>query len=316
MRKHFTALAFILCSAPIFSQGLLDEVEQADSSAYEKPKREKVYETFYGTRMINGHTIETNPKGSFVFIISHRFGRVNSGFYEFFGLDQSTVRFGFEYAILDKLMLGFGRSSNGAMWDGFVKYRFLEQTKGPRQIPLSMALFASASLDGRKFLYADKRKTPFSQRMAYTYQLMIARKFTKWLSVQVMPTVVHRNFVETKADKNLVFVPGIGARFKVSPSVAIMAEYYYRVGERRNNGYHNSGAIGVDINTGGHVFQIQLTNSQSMFESGFLRQTTGDILKGDIHLGFNITRTWGFGSKFRKKTPKPKTETKKEKNKA
>lgn len=305
MKQILIALTLFLAGSTAYAQSLLDEVP--DSSATDKkPKRERVYETFYGTRLINGHTIETNPKGSFVFIISHRFGRVNSGFYQFFGLDQSTVRFGFEYAILDNLMLGFGRSSNGAMWDGFVKYRFLDQTKGKRQIPLSLAGFASVSLDGRKYLYADQRKTPFSQRLAFTYQLLIARKFTKWLSVQLMPTVVHRNFVETKADQNLVFVQGIGVRFKVSPSVAIMGEYYYRVNERPNNGYHNSAAIGVDINTGGHVFQIQLTNSQSMFESGFLRQTTGDVLKGDIHLGFNITRTWGFGGKGKKKPRKVK----------
>lgn len=308
MKNIFIASLCLFLSTASFSQSLLDEMESKDSSAVKKPKREKVYETFYGTRLINGHTIETNPKNSLVFIISHRFGRVNSGFYQFFGLDQSTVRFGFEYALHDKVMLGWGRSSNGAMWDGFVKYRFLEQTKGPKQIPLSIALFASASLDGRKHLYADKRKTPFAQRMAYTYQLLIARKFTKWLSVQLMPTMVHRNFVETKADKNLVFVPGIGARFRVSPSVAIMGEYYYRVGERPNNGYHNSAAIGVDINTGGHVFQIQLTNSQSMFESGFLRQTSGDILKGDIHLGFNITRTWGFGGGGKRKAKKTRSE--------
>ena len=116
-----------------------------------------------------------------------------------------------------------------------------------------------------------------------------------------MPTLVHRNFVETSADRNLLFVPGIGARFRVSPSVAILGEYYYRVADRPGNGYRNSAAIGVDINTGGHVFQIQLTNSQAMFESAFLRQTTGNILKGDIHLGFNIVRTWGFGGRGRKK---------------
>lgn len=294
----------LLLSGGVYSQSLLDEVAPDSAAVAKKPKKERVYETFYGTRLINGHTIETNPKGSFVFIISHRFGRVNSGFFQFFGLDQSTVRFGFEYAILDKLMVGFGRSSNGAMWDGFVKYRFLEQTKGPRQVPLSMALLVGTALDGKKYLYSDHRKTPFSQRMSYTYQLLIARKFTKWLSVQIMPTLVHQNFVPTKADKNLVFVPGIGARFKVSPSVAILGEYYFRVGERPGNGYHNSAAIGVDINTGGHVFQIQLTNSQSMYENGFLRQTTGNVLKGDIHLGFNITRTWGFGGKSRRK-PKP-----------
>lgn len=300
MKKLFTLLGIFLFSAGLQAQSLLDEVEKTDSTATgQKPKREKVYGTFYGTRLINGHTTETNPQGSFVFIISHRFGRVNTGFFEFFGLDNSNTRFGFEYAVLDNLMLGFGRNSGG-VWDGFVKYRFLDQTKGKRQIPLSMAFYASAALDGRKYLYADQRKTPFAQRMSFTYQLLIARKFTKWLSVQLMPSLVHQNFVPTKADRNLIFVQGIGARFRVSPSVAILGEYYYRVGERPGNGHYNSAAIGVDISTGGHVFQIQLTNSQAMYENGFLRQTTSNVLKGDIHLGFNITRTWGFGGRWKK----------------
>lgn len=294
----FLLMGFVLVGR---AQGLLDELDKQDSATVKKPDREKVYDTFFGTRLINGHSIETNPKGTFAFLIAHRFGRVNSGFFQFFGLDQASVRFGFEYAILDNLQVGFGRSTYRATWDGFVKYRFLEQTSGKRQIPLSLAAFVSASLDGRKYLYPDQRTTPFSQRMAYTYQLLIARKMTKWLSVQLMPTLVHRNFVESSKDKNLLFVPGIGARFRVSPSVAILGEYYYRVGDSPNNGYRNSAAIGVDINTGGHVFQIQLTNSQAMFESAFLRQTTGNILKGDIHLGFNIVRTWGFGGRKRKK---------------
>lgn len=301
MKKTWTLILLLSAALGPRAQGLLDEVEKADSAALQKPKREKVYGTFYGTRLINGHTVETNPKGSFVFIISHRFGEVNTGFFEFFGLDNSTVRFGFEYSILDNLMIGFGRNSNGGIWDGFVKYRVLQQTQGKRQIPLSLTVFVGTALDGRKHLYADQRKTPFSQRMSYTYQLLIARKFTKWLSIQLMPSIVHQNFVPTKADKNLIFVPGIGARFRVSPTVAILGEYYYRVGERANNGYHNSAAIGVDISTGGHVFQIQLTNSQSMYENGFLRNTTGNVLKGDIHLGFNITRSWGFGGKGKPK---------------
>jgi hypothetical protein len=301
MKKHvliFLLMGFVLVGR---AQGLLDELDKQDSATVKKSVREKVYDIFFGTRLINGHSIETNPKGTFAFLIAHRFGRVNSGFFQFFGLDQASVRFGFEYAILDNLQVGFGRSTYRATWDGFVKYRFLEQTSGKRQIPLSLAAFVSASLDGRKYLYPDQRTTPFSQRMAYTYQLLIARKMTKWLSVQLMPTLVHRNFVESSKDKNLLFVPGIGARFRVSPSVAILGEYYYRVGDSPDNGYRNSAAIGVDINTGGHVFQIQLTNSQAMFESAFLRQTTGNILKGDIHLGFNIVRTWGFGGRKRKK---------------
>lgn len=282
----------------------MDKDSSKASPAIQKP--EKVYETFFGTRAINGHSIETPAKQSLSVILAHRFGRINQGFFDMFGLDQASMRFGFEYGILDNLCVGFGRSTYLKTWDGFVKYRVLEQTdmikthgsngkNRVRGIPLSIALFASIAIDGRKKLYADNRPEYFSSRLSYTYQIMIARKFNKWFSLQLTPTLNHMNMVKTKADPNLLFIMGAAARFRITRSFAIMAEYYYRVNDNKANGYQDAMAIGFDINTGGHVFQIQVTNAQAMYETGFLRQTTGNPLKGDIHIGFNMTRSFGFG---------------------
>lgn len=301
MKKNILLFSALFLIKGICAQGLLDEIEKADSTVVAKPKKEKVYDTFAGTRLINMHTTESYPRNTFVFIIQHRFGRVNGGFYEFFGLDAASMRFGFEYGILNDLTVGFGRSTYLKTWDGFVKYRILTQTKGPRQMPVSLSLMASAAIDGRKQLYSDGRPTVFSQRMSYAYQLLLARKFTDWLSIQLTPSLVHYNMVATKADKNLLFLMGGGVRFRITPAFSITGEYHFRIGDNPGGLSRNSAGLGFEINTGGHVFQITVTNSQPMFDSGYLRQTTGDVTRGDIHLGFNITRAWGFGKNRAKK---------------
>lgn len=287
----FTLVFFFLTLSNIHAQGLLDELVVKDST---KLKKEKVYDTFAGTRLINMHTTESYPRNTLVFLIQHRFGRLSSGFYDLFGLDDGSIRFGFEYGILDQLTIGFGRNGYNRTWDGFIKYTFLQQTKGIRQIPLSMSAVASIAIDGRKKLYSDNRPVNISQRLSFSYQLLISRKFTKWLSIQLTPSLTHFNMVETKQDKNLLFVMGGGARFHITPAFSITGEYHYRIGDNKFNNYRNSAGIGFEINTGGHVFQITVSNSQPMFDSGYLRRSTGNINKGEIHLGFNITRNWGF----------------------
>ncbi|MCX7650577.1 MAG: DUF5777 family beta-barrel protein [Flavobacteriales bacterium] len=282
--------------------GLLGELEKAEAQL--RPEKEKVYETFFGTRLINGHSVETPVSRSLQFIIAHRFGRVNSGFFQFFGLDQASVRFGLEYGILDRLCVGFGRSTFRGTWDGFLKGRILEQQKGRGAIPLSLTFLAGVAMDGRRRLYTDGRQEVFSDRMSYYYQALVARKFGKVFSLQLMPALVHQNLVKTTKDPNLLFVMGGGTRIRITPSFAILAEYYYRVGDNPSAPWRNPVALGVDINTGGHVFQIHLTNAQAMFETGFLRMTTGDILRGDVHLGFNITRSFGFPPKKRERKRK------------
>lgn len=216
---------------------------------------------------------------------------MNRGAYDFFGIDGANVRFGLEYGIGDRLTVGIGRNSFEKTYDSFLKYALLRQQKGLVTIPVSVTWLSSVAIKTLK--PSDKPqvvKTPFSQA-AYSHVLLIARKFSPSISMQVMPALVHRNEVVEGAE-NDQYAIGVGGRVKVSKRISINSEYYHRIGEAKNNPYQNSIAIGVDIETGGHVFQLHLTNSQSMIEKGFITETKGNFFKGDIHFGFNITRVF------------------------
>lgn len=256
---------------------------------------------FKATRVVNGHSVKQLNKGDLDYRISHRFGRVNSGAYDFFGLDQSNIHLSVEYGLLDRLMIGIGRGSLEKTVDGFLRYNFTAQESGQGAFPLTISYLASAEVMGLK--WADtSRINYFSSRLTYSHQLLIARKFSR-LTVQVMPILVHRNLVPTIADQNDLFALGLAGRYKVANRLALTGEYYYVF---RNNGApgsknrYNPLSLGFDIETGGHVFQIMLTNSQGMREGGFIGHTTGSWLKGDIHLGFNISRVFTLNSKTKK----------------
>lgn len=277
------------------STSLLDELDAIDTAFTlpPNPKKTKIYSTFGGTHLINGQTIETIHKKTMAMIISHRFGRINAGWREFFGLDQASIRLGFEYGILDNLTIGLGRNTYNKTFDGYVKYRFLDQKQ--KGMPLSMCLYTSMGISTAKYINQN-RNNYFSSRLSYTFQLMIARKFNDWFSLQLMPTVVHKNLVALAQDKNTQFILGAGLRVKLSKRMHFMAEYYARIGNKTTRaGYQDAFAIGLDVVTGGHVFQFQVTNAQATSDAGFLRETTGKFWKGDIHIGFNISRTWGVG---------------------
>ncbi|MEM9917131.1 MAG: DUF5777 family beta-barrel protein [Bacteroidota bacterium] len=246
--------------------------------------------TFKGSRLINGHSVMTRKKGALEFLIAHRFGRLNTGIYELFGIDGANVRFGLEYGINDQLTVGIGRNSFEKTYDGFAKWAILRQQTGQRNIPLSITGFASMAIKTLKSVDPEI-EIEFTDRLAYTYQLLIARKLNEKLSLQLMPSLVHRNEVADGANNDL-YALGMGGRFKLSKRLSINAEYYHRFNKANENLVHNSLAIGVDIETGGHVFQLHLTNSRAMIEKGFIGETTGDFFNGDIHFGFNVTRVF------------------------
>jgi hypothetical protein len=300
MKKLFVVTAILLSGwmAAFAQESLLDDLDmlaEAELGPVDTidPSKQRVLGVFFGNRVINGQSTETLPKNTMEFVIAHRFGRLNGGFFEFWGLDAASIRIGFEYSVYDWLAVSIGRSSYLKTWDGYVKARFLSQKESG--MPISATIFVGSALDGRRNLYPDDRPTFFSQRMSYTTQLLVSSKVTKWLSLQLMPTVVHYNLVETRDDKNTLFLMGAAARVKLTHNFGLTGEYYPRINDNPNNGFRNSFAVGFDFSTGGHVFQIQLTNAQAMFESGFMRQTTGNFWDGDIHLGFNITRNFALG---------------------
>ncbi|MCR5888717.1 DUF5777 family beta-barrel protein [Hymenobacter sp. J193] len=267
---------------------LLQQLSAAQDSARAP---EPVAATFKGVRVSNGHSIETPGQGVLLFLISHRFGTLNSGAYNFFGLDQATIRLGLEYGLNDRLAVGIGRSSLEKTYDGFVKYRLLRQA--PAHMPVSVTLLGTTALTTLRF----GNERPFRTRLTYTYQALLARKFSPGFSLQLMPTLVHRNFVATERDDNDVLALGVAGRQKLSKRVALTLEYYYLLLGPTADDFRNSLAVGFDIETGGHVFQLHFTNSQGMIEKFFVTETRGNFLDGDIYFGFNVSRAFSVKRK-------------------
>ena len=293
MKKlYLLTIALFLFSFQLYSQDDLlnildDEVEEEiEYTAY----------TFKSTRIINGHSIERMQKRQLDFRINHRFGQLNSGGYELWGLDNALINFSFEYGINDWLMLGVRRGTNKKTYDGSIKLTLLRQSKGKRVMPVSLSYYGDLSVKTQKgwMELTDMDKSNFADnthRLAYTHQLLIARKFSEALSLQVSPSYVHRNYVN-EGEENDIIAVGIGGRYKFIRRVAFTFEYFYTNNVTSDNIYYYPLALGFDIETGGHVFQIFATNSKPMVEDGFIGETTGNWLDGGIYFGFNMSRVF------------------------
>jgi hypothetical protein len=256
---------------------------------------EYVYATFKSTRIVSGHSIERMKEGQLDFRISHRFGRINGGAYEFWGLDQANIHFGLEYGITDWMMVGIGRGTYEKTYDGFLKFTLFRQSKGKKNMPVSISYLTTAAVNTLR--WEGPGELDFWNRLSYVHQLLVARKFGERFSMEINPSFVHRNMVATELDPNDLWSIGAGARFKITKRISINAEYYYvlpPLNDYRSQKTYNPLSIGFDIETGGHVFQIHMTNSLAMIEKGFIGETTGNWLDGDIHLGFNISRVFSL----------------------
>lgn len=284
------AMLFLGISSVLTAQDIDKMLEDASGS-----NTEYATATFKSTRIINGHSIERMPGRQLDFRISHRFGLLNSGAYNLWGLDQANIHFGLEYGITDWMMIGVGRGTYEKTYDGFLKFSLLRQSKGERRMPVSVSLFGSAAYNSLKW----NKEGTLNQwdRMSYVAQLLVARKFNERFSFELNPTYVHRNMVATEMDPNDMLAIGAGMRFKLTKRLSLNAEYYYVVPpihDFRTVATHNPLAIGIDLETGGHVFTIMLTNSIAMIEKGFIGETTGTWQDAGIHLGFNISRVFSF----------------------
>jgi len=283
------ALFILMLSGNLYGQDL-DVLLNAET----KPTINYTTATFKASRIINGHSIQQMKKSQLDFRISHRFGTLNEGAYGLWGLDNSNIHFSFEYGLTDWLMLGVGRGSLNKIYDGFAKFKILRQSTGAKTMPVSMSYFTSMEINSMK--YADPTvPNYFSSRLTFVNQILIARKFNDKFSFQLTPSWVHMNLVPTELSLNDIIAFGAGARYKVTKRMSVNAEYYYKIDP--NAKYieprtYNSASIGIDLETGGHVFQIMLSNSIGMREGTFIPKTTDNWLDGGIHLGFNISRVF------------------------
>ena len=280
MKNIFILLLFL----PLFTiaqDDLLDEID-SDSTGIN-------YATaaFKGLKIVNFESTKLVAKKEFTFIVSHRFGSLKNGIDTFFGLDEAVTRLNFVFGINDGLNIGVSRSSFLKIYDISLKYRLLRQEDDG--FPFTVVGYNSILLNTA----LDKDDLPlleFKHRLGYTAQLLISRKIDTNLSLELAPSFFHDNYVVLDEQDNSQFALGFGGRYKLSKRWSVNADYGWHLNRAGNSPFKNPLSIGIDLETGGHVFQMHFTNAQAMNTNGFLGQGTGDWGDGDIYFGFNLSR--------------------------
>lgn len=299
MRMHFKILFTLIffCTGKSMCQDInLDSLLDAQGKSKNKSITNYAEATFKSTRLIDGQTVETTQGGVLELKISHRFGQLNDGFYNMFGLDVASIRIGMNYGLTDRLTVGGGRSSFEKQYDGFLKYRLLRQSTGTKNMPLSLTLLASMMYETDTIAIKNEKHIPVkptaTDKFSYAYQVLIARKFSPGFSLQIMPSVIHENLVDSSFNSNDIFAIGAGARFKLTQRSSFNIEYFYQLPGSKLTSTYNTFSLGYEIETGGHVFQLHISNSTGMTEKTFIAENNGRWSKGDIHFGFNISRVF------------------------
>ena len=258
------------------------------------PVTEKISGAFKSTRVINAHSVEMLSRGNMDFRILHRFGFVSDGIKQLFGLDAAAFRMGFDFGITDGLTFGFGRSTFRKEIDGFIKKRIFQQAKGAKPVPFTLVTAVGYTVYTQEVV--GNKNPSVADRSAYYVQLIAGRKFNQKFSLQLSPIFIHTNVPFVTTDDRKIFAMGGGARLKVTKRTAITLDYHHPFGNFDKN-YTNPLSLGVDIETGGHVFQLHFSNATGLNERAYITQTTGDFFKGDVRLGFNISRMFKVGRK-------------------
>lgn len=232
--------------------------------------------------------MEMLAAGALDFRILHRFGNINEGYKQFFGLDNATMRMGFDYGITKILRLDLeGALLKRTGWISKVSY-FMAIDR--REIYACIRSLTSGFVrNGEENPLSDRElKVTFERRMSYYHQLIIGRKFTERISAQISPTVIHTNIVNNELIPNDLLAIGIGGRFKFTKRMAFVIDYAYPMNNFPRDLSTHPLSIGIDIETGGHVFQLHFSNATGMNERAFINEENGKWLDGDIQFGFNL----------------------------
>ena len=317
IKSLFIAIVLFIFSGKIIAQDTTKKIVAQDTTNLmnqlekEAGENKTVYTiaTFKSTRIINGHSVENLPAHVLDFRISHRFGPLKNGIYQFFGLDNGffNVRIGFDYGITNNFMVGIGHNSLQKTYDGFFKVKILRQSAGAVKMPVTVSFvptFAISTTKPGDFGFEPSDSLAKIDRLSYVLQLLIGRKFSEGLSLQIMPTFIHAdntsfNHIKNDIYKRDIFAIGIGGQQKISKRMSLNAEYYYQLPDTKAPGATNVLAVGIDIGTGGHVFQLHFTNSIGLTEKSFISETykLGD--NSGVRFGFNISRVFQLGKKHK-----------------
>lgn len=289
-KSIFILIVFSISFLTCFSQENLLSLIEDDNN------QELISATFKGTKIINLQSTKLTSKKELQFMISHRFGTINESLYGLYGLDHGSIRLSLDYGLNDWLNIGLARSSFNKIIDGSIKYRLLNQGKllnflSLQSSPVSIVGYSTIFINPIASS-SDKELSISVERLNYLHQLIFARKISRSFSMQISPTILHYNLIEDASYNHDILALGVGSRYKITKSTSINFEWIPTF--NNNSHYTNSLSFGVDIETGGHVFQLMATNSTGMYEQAFIAENTGIWKSGDIHLGFNITRRFSF----------------------
>jgi len=281
MIKRVTMLLLLSTSA-LFAQedDLLKQIDTLSSNFDFVPP------AFKGLQIVTAQSTKLAAKGDLYFVVAHRFGDVSEGFDNFFGLDDAATKIGFIYGLSDNLSLSLSRETFMKTYEGAIKYRIIKQSE---KFPVEVVGYHTVTLNS-ELDKDDFQKLEFSNRISYLSQLLISRRFSESFSLQLSPSYVHKNLYMPNTDEKDQMLAGFGGRYKISKRVSINAEYFVNFSE--SDVYKNPASLGVDIETGGHVFQLLFSNSQVNSDIGYLTNATGDWGKGNIYFGFNLYRVF------------------------
>ena len=282
MKKIITLIFIFSISISVFSQeeDLLKGLDSVDT-------KQNVESIFKGLKIVNLESTKIASKGDLYLVVAHRFSSIKNGIESFFGLDNAVTQIKFIKGITNWMSLSAGRSE--LAYDFATKYRLQHQVENG--FPVEIVGFSSIAFNNT-LKQSNFPKMVFKDRIIYVNQLLIARKFNQSLSLQLAPTIFHQNFVESDEQKNLQYAIGVGGRCKLTKRLSVNVDYAAHLNRIKNSIYNNPLSIGIDIESGGHVFQMHFTNSQGIHEAGFLGNSTGEWLKGDVNFGFNLSRVF------------------------
>jgi len=279
--KH---LLYIFLLLPIWSFSQDDLLAEIDTDTITNQEANAV---FKGLKIVNFESTKLISKGQFIFMVSHRFGSIKYGFDNFFGLDDAVTRLNFVYGISDGININASRSSYQKTYETSIKYRLAKQKENgfPFTIVGYNSLLINTALDKDNL-----PKLEFKHRLGYTAQMLISRKINTNLSLELAPTFFHDNYVVINEQDNSQYALGLGGRYKLGKRWSLNMDYGWHLNRADESPFKNPFSVGIDLETGGHVFQMHFTNAQAMNTNGFLGQATGDWGDGDIFFGFNLTR--------------------------
>ncbi len=282
--RKWLFFVFILPLLSFSQDPLLDEIDKTDSLQLANA-------AYNGLKIVNFESTKLVNRREFYFLISHRFGSIKNGFDDFFGLDFANTRLQFIYGISDNFNVSISRHSFNKTYETSLKYSLIRQRK---RSPVNLVGYSQFAINTLLDEVLILREVDFSDRISFTQQLLVSRKVTERLSLELIPSYFFEGYVEFEPQDNHQFALGFGGRYKFGKRWSLNIDYGWHLNRASGSPFVNPLSIGVDIETGGHVFQLHFTNAQPTFESGFLGNARGSWSEGDIYFGFNLSRVFNF----------------------